>query len=378
MRRQTLVIFALIMPGGLSNAAWDFSPRAAATCSCNADVNNNGSVNLLDWTCIQDCKAGNCACCVNSCDINCDGVVNDADAGNDAPNEQSMWHCRFVGFPASQCCGSCCDTLAGVCSNELAAAQCAGANDEWTPALLCSEIICDPEPTGACCTTTTGACEANVIQSACSGTNLTWTGGAACSPVTCPAPPTGACCNLGNGHCHDDILEVNCTGGGMVWSASTTCSAVACSVPPQIPCPCNGEINGSAPLNMVDVLTVLDCANEVCNQCANSCDANCDGYVDYIDMGVVACRFQGLPNCCSRPSGACLNAQALPTCAITLQSGCDVLQGTYMGDGTTCSILGSVPAASSWGLIALVLLLMTAATLVIEGEKRSPALGNGP
>lgn len=344
-------------------------PAAAGVCPCKADVTNNGSVNALDWACVQDCKAGNCACCVNSCDINCDGVVNDADAGDDIFNEISAFRCQFIGFPASSCCGACCDEAIGNCTDDLWLSLCNGPDDTWTTGLRCAEVSCSAAPTGACCAVDFGTCDNDVTQDACVGANVTWTEGQACSPALCPPPPTGSCCNLQSGLCSDGVVEANCPSPNRVWTEASACSSASCAVPPQVPCPCNADINGTSPLNVLDVLAVLDCANDDCDNCVGVCDINCNGIVNFIDMGMAACQFRGKPNCCAELSGACLGAQALPACAITTFDGCDLLEGTYGGHGTTCLSNTVIPTASGWGLAVLSLLLASAATLVLVARR---------
>ncbi len=86
---------------------------AGALCTCNADVDDSGRVEVLDWIAIRDCLAGDCSGCVNSCDVNCDGAVDDGDAGPDVlGDDSSVWKCFFLGLPAEQCCAQdCCSDL---------------------------------------------------------------------------------------------------------------------------------------------------------------------------------------------------------------------------------------------------------------------------
>jgi hypothetical protein len=73
-----------------------------AGCVCNADVNNNGMVNALDWACVVDCAKYNlCTCCVNSCDVNCDGGVDYTDLA-------ATW-CEHQGS------SNCCNVAIGAC-----------------------------------------------------------------------------------------------------------------------------------------------------------------------------------------------------------------------------------------------------------------------
>ena len=126
------------------------SPAASGqVCSCNGDVDGNGVTQIQDLLCILDCKLGDCACCVNSCDINCDGVVDDADATDDPVNGDGAWYCVFSGNPASVCCpssGACCDLLAGLCENDVIEVDCVGNDMEWSDGLTCLQVSCLPLP----------------------------------------------------------------------------------------------------------------------------------------------------------------------------------------------------------------------------------------
>ena len=55
----------------------------AQACPCDGDVDGNNSVQFQDALCILDCMAGDCSCCVASCDVNCDGFVDAGDLGDD-------------------------------------------------------------------------------------------------------------------------------------------------------------------------------------------------------------------------------------------------------------------------------------------------------
>ena len=101
------------------------SAGQAGACPCNGDVNDDGVVNVLDGVCIRECVGGDCSCCVNSCDINCDGVVDDGDAAEDIMNQDSTWLCLFQGGSVEACCpgptGACCDLATGICEDEVLA-----------------------------------------------------------------------------------------------------------------------------------------------------------------------------------------------------------------------------------------------------------------
>lgn len=139
------------------------------------------------------------------------------------------------------------------------------------------------------------------------------------------------------------------------------------------PCSCNSDVNnshGGAVTNVIDVVIVQDCAKlGNCAGCVNSCDIDCDGDVDYYDAGVAACAFQGETNCCSEPAGTCANTTQGPPgpeCVVTTDNYCSVFDGTWYADPSSCVNNMLVPAVSTWGLLALTLGTLIAATLVIQ------------
>jgi len=297
--------------------------RAGGDCPCNGDVTGDGIVNLLDLLCILDCVAGDCACCVNSCDINCDGVVDNQDGGP-GPFDDSAWYCLFQGGPPDTCCpgptGACCDLNVGQCDNDVLEADCTGAGLAWTEGATCSPATCPTPPTGACCDLSVGDCQADVVEVNCAGAQDEWTEGATCAQVSCPAPPNGACCNRGNGSCQGS-LEVECTGPDREWHEGTGCPDVDCSVPGDPgPCECNGDVTGDGIVNLFDLLCILDCVAGDCTCCVDSCDINCDGVVDNQDGGPEPfddsawyCLFQGgSPDTCCPEAPSMLRHNPLP------------------------------------------------------------------
>ncbi len=287
-------------------------------CLCDADVDNNGVVDAVDGVCIMTCRGGDCSCCLSSCDVNCDGVVDTGDIGDDIINDPSAWLCLFQAGLPEVCCaatGACCDTTTGGCTNEVVELNCTEVNLVWSDGLSCAEVTCTGPATGACCDLATGVCENEVTEGGCMGVNQVWSVGLSCSAVECPTPPGGACCNLGNGHCEDGVLSVACDGSGLVWTELTLCSAVTCAVPPQDPCTCDGDVDNNGTVNIVDGVCIMECRNGDCSCCLSSCDVNCDGVVDMQDIAddVITtpstwlCLFQGgLPEvCCVDASGAC-------------------------------------------------------------------------
>jgi len=70
-------------------------------CVCNADVYNNGIFNVLDVVCVADCARGiQCACCSNSCDVNCDGSADYTDLAAVFCEHQGSSNCCNVAIGA--------------------------------------------------------------------------------------------------------------------------------------------------------------------------------------------------------------------------------------------------------------------------------------
>lgn len=63
-------LFALAISWFAIPSAW-----ADGGCPCEGDVTGDGFINVDDVAVILQCVLGNCAGCVNDCDVNCDGVV---------------------------------------------------------------------------------------------------------------------------------------------------------------------------------------------------------------------------------------------------------------------------------------------------------------
>jgi hypothetical protein len=73
-------------------------------CTCNGNVNGDGFVNANDEIVVGTCiRQGNCSGCVNTCDVNCDGLIDWVDFG--------LVRCQWNG--ATDCCerptGACYD-----------------------------------------------------------------------------------------------------------------------------------------------------------------------------------------------------------------------------------------------------------------------------
>ena len=93
--------------------------ETAAACPCDGDINDNGVFDTRDLDTLLECISGECADCVNSCDVNCDGTIDYVDLG--------VVHCQYTA--GTECCGEptgscfldsylfpdCVITLAGFC-----------------------------------------------------------------------------------------------------------------------------------------------------------------------------------------------------------------------------------------------------------------------
>ncbi|MDO8628878.1 MAG: hypothetical protein Q7R41_00145, partial [Phycisphaerales bacterium] len=144
-------------------------------CICNADVSGNAAVQVTDAACVADCAEGRtCACCVNGCDVDCDGTVDWADFG-------AVW-CEFEG--GSGCCDlpigacdisqpgwpGCAETSQNACESNggayrgngtTCAAPCGRAGDPPCPAgKFCEYSIgtCGSAPDGGQCTLIPAGC----------------------------------------------------------------------------------------------------------------------------------------------------------------------------------------------------------------------------
>lgn len=72
----------------------------AGECPCNADVDNNGVLNVTDGAIVSSCANNgggmDCPSCVNSCDVDCNGAVDRTDF--------SMVYCQQILGPDADCC----------------------------------------------------------------------------------------------------------------------------------------------------------------------------------------------------------------------------------------------------------------------------------
>lgn len=154
--------------------------------------------------------------------------------------------------------------------------------------------------------------------------------------------------------------------------------AVVSAVEARAGCDCNADVTNNGVVNVIDAAEIADCAGiDDCAGCVNSCDVNCDGDVDWSDFGAHWCEFEMQPgDCCNKPEGACTpgNNSIFGTCIVTQETACTggTNGGTWHGPNTVCSNGQpiEVPAASSWGLLALTIAVLIGGTLLIGTAKR--------
>ena len=296
-------------------------------CPCDGDVDNNGVVNILDGVCILACRGGDCSCCLSSCDVNCDGVVDAGDAADDIISADSTWLCLFKGGSTEVCCaepitGACC--IGEVCE-ELEQDACVGASGQYLgDDTVCTVDTCapPPPPTGACCTGE--VCDVRE-HDACVGAGGEYLGdGTVCAAETCAPPPTGACCVT-----LDCLIMTGakCDGaGGAYQGDDTSCTEATCALPP---CTCDPDVDGSGGLLQIqDWICIRECILGDCSCCVNSCDLNCDGLVNDLDAGpdptvedgsVFRCFWVGnsADICCAEPPPPSTGASRLGPAAVS-------------------------------------------------------------
>ncbi|MCH9033157.1 MAG: hypothetical protein IID42_01470 [Planctomycetes bacterium] len=157
--------------------------------------------------------------------------------------------------------------------------------------------------------------------------------------ITVYTPPeaTGSCCEDGSGVCTNDLTHTECEGSGRRYGGDgTDCGTIdpPCSPPPE-------------------------CGDDLVNQPSEECDGTDDA----------ACQGQCQANCTCPPvppvtGRCCLSAGR---CETTTRAQCDSQAGGFGGVGTSCEGDGDeidvacegVPATSAWGIIILVLALLT-------------------
>jgi len=157
-------------------------------------------------------------------------------------------------------------------------------------------------------------------------------------------------------------------------------------------CTCNCNVDGSGICNFLDMNTIVHCIQGDCSGCVNSCDVDCDGDVDCCDANAFLCYED--PECCkalgtdpATCGGACETAVGAcctggePFCLQVIVQTCVDMGGFYQGAFTTCDDTDgnglpdkceqAVPAVSDWGLVVLILLILTAGSMVFARWRRT-------
>ena len=168
--------------------------------------------------------------------------------------------------------------------------------------------------------------------------------------ITVYAPPagTGSCCADGSGVCTNDLTQAECEGSGRRYGGDgTDCGAID---PPCSPSPA--------------------CGDDLVNQSSEECDGTDDA----------ACLGQCQADCTCPPiTGRCCLSDR--RCEMTTRAQCDSQAGDFGGVDTSCQGDGDgneiddacegVPATSAWGIIILVLALLTGIAIKFGFQRRT-------
>ncbi len=199
-------------------------------CICNANVNNDGSINVIDEAVVLNCINGNCGGCVNSCDVNCDGAIDWEDIG--------IVRCQLQGF--TNCCGA---------------------------------------PTGACLGMNVGtdyeSCQVTTTMS-CSWFAGTYQG----NDTTC----TGCLCNADvNNNGKVQFTDVACVRDCAQFGLCGCCAS-GCDVD------CDGSVDFT---DMAATWCEFEGGSNCCNVAVGACTIPTGGWPDCIETSQSACQFFG-------------------------------------------------------------------------------------
>lgn len=129
----------------------------------------------------------------------------------------------------------------------------------------------------------------------------------------------------------------------VIWTAIVEVCFVGMSVAGAVPCPCDGDVDGSGFIQIQDILFAIDCVNGVEPEPPLTCDAadvDCDGVVDLCDASRIHCQFIGMTDCCANTvCGACCNGGGgFDKCIVVSSAFCDMYptDAEFLGDGTVC------------------------------------------
>jgi hypothetical protein len=253
---------------------------------CEGDVNGDGNIDQLDLLIV-----GMCAQCdgppIPACDVNCDGVIDLLDFGDEL--------CLLYSPPAA-----CCPEIHGACIDTSLVQSCVLVPEAFC-LLIGGTYLGDDEP----CPPGSGDCNGNGIGDGCEPQQCMTN--ADCNdsdPCTCDRCFCGVCfyqsINFGDPNCDcslpnlDDILSVLAD-----FSDGQSVTNPGNDIPLMPPCLVDGIID------LVDILAILNAFSGL-NQCTNICMSGCT-------------------------RGACCDGSS---CSEKSTANC--FPDVYKGDGTAC------------------------------------------
>ena len=337
----------------------------ARDCPCDGDMDGSGTVQFTDILAVIECALGNQPVPPATCDtadVNCDGTIDLCDA--------SRVFCLFGG--GTDCCTT--GTVCGACCNEGTSFDpCIVVSEDFCGMFTSEgvyygdETSCDPSPCGefecetdADCDDSNpctediceppGFCEnpdmpdgtACLDTVFCNGEEACHSG--VCQPGTPPDCDDGLTCTIDTCNAVTDECEsvpAECDNDGV---CDSPCESMANCPDDCIPCPCDGDMDGSGTVTFTDILAVIECAlgdQPVPPATCDTADVNCDGTIDLCDASRVFCLFGGGTDCCTTGTvcGACCNeGTSFDPCIVVSEDFCDMFtsEGVYYGDETSC------------------------------------------
>ncbi|MCG8409587.1 MAG: CHRD domain-containing protein [Phycisphaerales bacterium] len=281
----------------------DFTPLAPGVCSCKGDSNADGNVDGDDIQGFINCvlgpgvPTGRCAC--NDIDGDCDVDTDDIPMFVDSLLTGQA-NCSEI---VAACClgdGSCVNTIACYCANQLSGVFMPGQN--------CLGAICPPD-VGVCCFGNT--CLDGFTETECQAICGVWQGmDTTCIspiPLCTPTTETGACCL--NEECFANLEQSFCECiGGDYQGPGTNCFSLVC-----------------APIGA--------CCFGLSNGCTESTEVNClSACGEWLGAGTVC---GGADVCPATPEGACcFGGQCVDDFT---QAACECsIGGTWHGAGSAC------------------------------------------
>eukprot|EP01130_Rhizamoeba_saxonica_P001383 TRINITY_DN11243_c0_g1_i1.p1 TRINITY_DN11243_c0_g1~~TRINITY_DN11243_c0_g1_i1.p1 ORF type:complete len:615 (-),score=119.29 TRINITY_DN11243_c0_g1_i1:37-1881(-) len=255
--------------------------------------------------------------------------------------EYKSQNCSSQGFDV----GVCCQPNVCVTSTQVA---CTVLGGEFFDDTLCDSGICATIEFTSCCTSD-DVCK-DVDQQQCVDEGGEWVDDRRCSADPCIGT-IGACC-LGDG-CYE-MPEEYCTGS---WSSESDCESF-CVIENDVPVDDTNSTGRCCNYAFCRETTVEECNGDngifsLDKTCDDSCFPDIGACLKYgacIDyQGSFACDTSGgtfiLGGVCpDTPIGACL-WQANASCLVTDTSKCNLVGGTYLGEGSDCPIEYGIPGA---------------------------------